>query len=717
MKTEPALFISIRLWASRFPSHVFGSWMLFVWLVSAASGANTFVGTGSLNTARLFHTATLLDNGKVLVVGGSSDTSGYVASAELYDPAAGTWAVTAALTVPRDSHTATLLNNGKVLVVGGSGSSGYLSGAELYDPAGGTWGPAGTLSTARASHTATLLANGKVLIVGGTGNAGDLRSAELFDPSGNGGAGSWSTTAAAATARSSHTATRLPNGKVLVAGGFNDPVYLTSAELYDPAANGGAGAWNSTGSLTTARHFHSETLLIDGKVLVTGGYNDTAGYLDSAERYDPIAATWSAAGTLGTPRSSHKATLLPNGKVLIAGGYNDISGYLVSAELYNPGAGTWSNTGFLANARNSHTATLLANGKALVAGGYAASGTLSGAELYDSASVAVTSPTFANVSATTAVLGGNVTSDGGVMVTGRGIVLAPTTANNNPLVGGAGVVNVTSTGTTGVFTVNVGSLAPGTAYTFRAYATNDAGVAYSYSPVGNFATQSGTNVSTLSSLILTPSSGTLTLLFASGTTDYTVTAAKVVSSIRLTPTATDGNATIKVNNVPVTSGSPSGPISLSVGSNSIVTVVTGQGGGITTYTVNVIRLSSIQTWRQTWYGTTVNAGNAADTADPYRTGIPNLVLFGLIGSNQDPSRAGGVQLPRSQVTGGNFLISITQPAGVSGITYGAEWSPTLAAGSWLPVIDTGSGNNHVFSVSVGNNARMFMRLKVTDSGP
>ena len=296
----------------------------------------TWSTTGNLGTGRGFATATLLPNGKVLVAGGEGGNGTSLASAELYDPAAGMWSSTGSLTTSRWGHTATLLPNGKVLVVGGlSGteSSGvYLPSAEFYDPATGTWSPTGSLGTERYNHTATLLLNGTVLVAGGhngVGSTGDLTSAELYDPV----AGTWSTTGSLSTARERHTATLLPNGKVLVAAGLN-PTDLTSAELYDPAA----GTWASTGSLSTARRSHTATLLPNGKVLVAGGYN-SGGYLNSAELYDPAAGTWASTGSLSTARYDYTATLLPNGKVLAAGGYNSTNGRLTSAELYDVGLG------------------------------------------------------------------------------------------------------------------------------------------------------------------------------------------------------------------------------------------------------------------------------------------------------------------------------------------------------------------------------------------
>ena len=329
------------------------------------------IATGALATGRSFHTATLLSNGKVLVVGGSN--SGALASAELYDPAQGTWRATGSLATARYYHTATLLANGKVLVAGGYGTNGVLSSAELYDPATGVWSPAGTLAAGHYFHTATQLTNRKVLVAGGANGSGALSSAELYDPVRN----TWSATGSLASGRYFHTATLLINGKVLVTAGQGNG-YLASVELYDPAL----GTWSATGSLATARYFHSASLLTNGKVLVAGGVRGT-GYLASAELYDPTLGTWSATGSLGTARYGHSA-LLASGKVFVASG-SGTSGYLSSGELYDPALGTWRATAPLVGARRGHTSTLLPAGDVLVAGGQGRIGNLSSTELDDSA--------------------------------------------------------------------------------------------------------------------------------------------------------------------------------------------------------------------------------------------------------------------------------------------------------------------------------------------
>ena len=314
----------------------------------------SWIFTGNLNTARDGHTATLLQNGKLLIAGG-----GGTKSAEVYDPVTETWSRVGNLNSIRSGHTATLLSNGKVLVAGGyKAGSGALSSAELYDPDTDAWSPTSNLNTARFGHTATLLQDGKLLVVGGDTGSIDLfaddipiDTAEMYDPD----TGRWSFTGK--VVRDNHTATLLQSGKVLVAGG-GDP-----AELYDP----GTGTWSSAGDINGYRYGHTATLLPDGRVLVAGGAGG-GGIFRAAAVYDPDTGTWSNTGNLNTARFYHTATLLPDGKVLVAGGVGTRSP-LVSSELYDPDTGTWSFTSNLNTARSAHTATLLPDGKVLVAGG------------------------------------------------------------------------------------------------------------------------------------------------------------------------------------------------------------------------------------------------------------------------------------------------------------------------------------------------------------
>ncbi|NDD39493.1 MAG: hypothetical protein EB082_13995 [Verrucomicrobia bacterium] len=219
----------------------------------------------------------------------------------------------------------------------------------------------GRLAVARYHHAATLLPNGFVLVAGGY-QSDQIASAELFNPL----TGTWTNTGSMAHTRFVHTTTLLTNGMVLVAGGYGGGSYLSSAELFNPAT----GTWTPTGSLSGPRYDHTATLLPNGKVLVAGGNNGST-MLSSTELYDPVAGTWTTTGSLITARVSSTATLLTNGLVLIVGGRTaDNSASFSSAEIFNPALGTWAATGNLNSARASHTATLMPNGLVLVSGGY-----------------------------------------------------------------------------------------------------------------------------------------------------------------------------------------------------------------------------------------------------------------------------------------------------------------------------------------------------------
>ena len=220
------------------------------------------------------------------------------------------------------------------------------------------------MNARRAAHTATLLPNGKVLIAGGMTDSGSgLASAEIFDPATN----TFTAIENMTVARAGHTATLLQSGKVLIAGGYNGD-YLDSAELFDPET----AKFILAGKLVTRRSGHTATLLNNGKLLLAGGTGMGWTFLSNAEVYDPTTNTFTATGSMTTARESHTATLLKDGTVLITGGHRDRRPNITiyrSTEIYNPASGTFAAAGNLIIKRHKHDATRLADGRVLIVGG------------------------------------------------------------------------------------------------------------------------------------------------------------------------------------------------------------------------------------------------------------------------------------------------------------------------------------------------------------
>jgi uncharacterized protein (DUF2147 family) len=291
-------------------------------------------------TPRGDHTATLLSDGRVLITGGSNDSEENLAQAEIYDPATGKFSLTGTVGTVRVGATAVLLHDGRVLIVGGF-HPGWpprpYASAEIYDPKSGKFSPTGSMSTARFWDTATLLPDGRVLVAGGDDGSGwvNFASAEIYDPK----SGKFSPTGSMTAARAGATASMLPDGRVLIAGGYdisgvlasaqwND---LASAEVYDPKT----GTFSLTGSMTTPRSNQTDGVLSDGRVLLVGGSNG-AELLATAELYDPKTGTFAAAGSMSTVHYGPTATPLSDGRVLIAGGFDSDQSALATAELFEP---------------------------------------------------------------------------------------------------------------------------------------------------------------------------------------------------------------------------------------------------------------------------------------------------------------------------------------------------------------------------------------------
>ncbi len=343
----------------------------------------------SMTTPRALHAAAALRDGRVLVCGGTTNArlGGTLASAELYDPEAENFAPTGKMTAARQGHTATLLPNGQVLIVGGSQGVGFrteLASAELYDPVSSAFHSTGSMRTPREGHTATLLRDGRVLIAGGSPNGRtSTDSAEIYDPK----SGRFTAVGRMTVPREAHTATLLRNGKVLIAGGGRAGMpggYIAydTAEIFNPL----------TGTFSpVVRHMvydrvgHAAVLLRDGRVLLAGGKSGKIMTsrsprnlfwftpLETAEVFEPETNSFREVGGMRHPHYQDVATILRDGTVLVTGGWT-LKGPAVvgmpEAELFNPVTGTFQSVGNLHVPRLEQTATLLpSSGQVMVAGG------------------------------------------------------------------------------------------------------------------------------------------------------------------------------------------------------------------------------------------------------------------------------------------------------------------------------------------------------------
>ncbi len=337
-------------------------------VVVAAKG---FLPAGSMNFARASHAETLLLDGRVLITGGQGDQGSDfwtdLDTAEIYDPKTGTFSNTGRMTQRRLAHTATLLPTGEVLIAGGWNFDANLATAEIYDPATGAFTATGNMGTTRFEHTATALLDGRVLLAGG----GYTATAEVYDRV----TGTFTAVGQMSTARMFHAATRLPDGRVLITGGDSGNISacqsFSSTEIFDPAKAG----FVLGPAMAAPRSVHTATLLPSGSVLLAGGYPDggdpewcSRSIHSHAELFNPASGTAAAPIAMTVPRAGHAATLLLNGQVLLV---DD------SAELFDPVTAVFALTGSPHTSGYRRTATRLLDGRVLITGG----GT-SSAELY-----------------------------------------------------------------------------------------------------------------------------------------------------------------------------------------------------------------------------------------------------------------------------------------------------------------------------------------------
>ncbi len=301
----------------------FGVHLIVAETYDPASG--TFSPTGSMTETRMRPTTVGLADGRVLLLGGrGGDTGDALATAEIYDPVTGQFSATGSMAGPRYVASAALLADGRVLVAGGLSGRDLLSSAELYDPTTGLFSATGDLIEARAQPNAVaMLADGRVLIAGGDGDAGPLASAELYDPA----TGTFSATGPMPEARVVQSLVALDDGKVLMVGGSDGgfsggfPIYYPTAALYDPATD----TFGATGALAFPREMQAASRLPDGRVLVAGGAhlagNPGSVTVATAEIYDPANGKFSVAGDMAVPRYEAIPITLADGSILLAGGW------------------------------------------------------------------------------------------------------------------------------------------------------------------------------------------------------------------------------------------------------------------------------------------------------------------------------------------------------------------------------------------------------------
>ncbi len=353
--------------------------------VAVAPDPTGFRVTGAMHHARRAHTSTVLNDGRVLVVGGEAgDDLHMLDSAEVFDPSTEKWTELPRLPAARSNHSATLLKDGRVLIAGGGKSSiigepsgeAAISSALLFDPSTDTFSETGPLTSARSSHGAARLADGRVVVVGGGGAdvmgpcppqypscfiAKPIASAEIYDPATD----RWSALAPLSEARHSFALVPLASGAILAAAGAKDGGGGTATtELFDPATL----SWSAGPKLSVDRLHPSVTRLGDGRILIAAGKKANIGPLDTAEIFSDGA--WSPAAKLQGARNGAILVTLSSGNALIVGGFDQIQQKILdAAAIYDVPSASWRSIRPLVGERSLHTAVTLRDGRVLVCGG------------------------------------------------------------------------------------------------------------------------------------------------------------------------------------------------------------------------------------------------------------------------------------------------------------------------------------------------------------
>ncbi len=520
------------------------------------------------------------------------------------------------------------------------------------------------------------------------------------------------------------------NGNVYVADTGNHTIrMITSAGVVSTLAGfaGQTGSSDNTGSL--ARFSSPSGVAVDssGNVYVADTGNHTIRMVTSGGVASTVAGTAGLSGSLdGTGsgarfKSPDGVTVDSSGTLYVADTVNETIRKIATGGVVTTIGGTAGSSGSAAGLGTA-ARFFLPTAVAVDGSGNLFIADSSNQRISQGLPVnapIVISPTSAGITATTATLGGNVTGDGGSPITERGVVYSPTSTNSNPQIGGTGVVKVTGTGTTGVFTTSVTSLIAATGYSFAAYATNSIGTTYT-TPVSTFSTGTAPTVTSPSSASITATTATLGGN-VTGNGGSTITERGVVYS----PTSTNSNPQIGGTGVAkVTASGTTGVFTASVSS-----LTAGSGYSFAAYATNSIgttytpvatftTLTSLQNWRQTYFGTTANSGSAADTADYDNDGIPNLVEYAL-GLNPTVESTLGTT---TAINGTNFEYTYTRSVGAlnAGTVFTVQWSTTLVVGSWSNTgvtqtvqSDNGTTQQVKAVIPINGATALFVRLSIT----
>jgi len=349
-----------------------------------------------LSLPRFIHKASVLDDNRVLLTGGAFAIWQITNTVDVFDPVTNTISPAANMSVQRWGHSSTTLPDGRVLVAGGRtgispASAVVLATAEIYDPATNTWSPTGSMNVARRSHTETLLPNGSVLICGGgdsvsTSGQMPIQSCELYDPA----TGAFSIAGDMTVARTSHNATLLDDGSVLIAGGSvgagtSTPTNL--AELYDPSDN----SFTPVGPMNFTRLAQAPAKLRDGRVVFGNAYAGAGAISPDSEIYDPATQAFTIIDDMVKQRIDIGGLTLLDGTVLIAGGVATGSFGAIfhsSSEVYDPVADRWRLSGIMSDGRDEFSGALLSDGRVLITGGFTRpAGQTTGSRLLDTVEI------------------------------------------------------------------------------------------------------------------------------------------------------------------------------------------------------------------------------------------------------------------------------------------------------------------------------------------